>query len=91
MRRWIEPLLNYHPLLTLFLMGLFGLGFGLVSINIFAMLHANFGLIARHGAMALVDGALLQMIELVLYGYLALVFYVLLKACEFILVRRLVG
>lgn len=91
MLRRIEPLLAYHPVLTLFLMGLFALGFGIISLNIFAMLHANFGLISRHGAMALLDGALLQLIELVLYGYLALVLYVMFKACEFILVRRMVG
>jgi len=91
MFRRIEPLLAYHFLLTLFLMGLFGLGFGIVSLNIFAMLHANFWLIARHGAMALLDGALLQLLELVLFGYLALVFYVMFKACEYVLVRRIVG
>jgi hypothetical protein len=91
MFRRIEPLLAYHFLLTLFLMGLFGLGFGIVSLNIFAMLHANFWLIARHGAMALLDGALLQLLELVVLGDLALVFYVMFKACEYVLVRRIVG
>jgi hypothetical protein len=91
MLRRIEPLLARHSVLTLFLMGLFGFGFGVVSLNIFAMLHANFGLIARHGAMALFDGALLQLLELILFGYLALVFYVMFKTCEYILVRRLVG
>jgi hypothetical protein len=41
--------------------------------------------------MALLDGALLQLLELVLFGYLALVFYVMFKACEYVLVRRIVG
>jgi hypothetical protein len=87
----IEPILNYHWLTTLVLMGLFGLGFGLVSLNIFSMLHANFSLVTVHGAMALMDGAALQLIELMLYGYLAVVFYVLFKSCERVLVEEILG
>ena len=37
------------------------------------------------------DGALLQLAELIGYGYLSLLFYVLFKACEHVLVTRLAG
>jgi hypothetical protein len=70
-------------------MGVFALIFGLVSLNIFMVLRANLGLIAEHGAMALLDGAFRQLLELLIYGYLAVIFYVLFKACEQVLVAKI--
>ncbi len=91
MLRILQPVLKFHWLTTLALMGLFALGFGLATLNLFMMLSANFNLIAVHGAMALFDGALLQLIELFVYGYLAVIFYVLLKSCEQVLVEHILG
>jgi hypothetical protein len=87
----LKPMMTFHWLSTLVLMGLFALGFGLVSLNLVVMLSANFDLIAVHGAMALLDGALRQLVELVVYGYLAVIFYVLLKSCERVLVEQILG
>jgi hypothetical protein len=70
-------------------MGVFAVIFGLCSLNVIVMLNANFALIATHGAMALFDGALVQLLELLIFGYLAVVFYVLFKACESVLVGRI--
>jgi len=89
MFKLLKAALKLHWLLTLVLMGVFALLFSLVSLNIVVMLNANFNLIATHGAMALLDGALMQLIELVLYGYVAVVCYVLFKACESVLVGRI--
>ena len=89
MFKMLQKVLKFHWLLTLFLMGVFALIFGLCSLNVIVMLNANFTLIATHGTMALFDGALLQLVELVVYGYLAVIFYVLFKACESVLVGRI--
>lgn len=89
MFRLLKRVLTFHWFTTVLLMGLFALLFGLSSLNIFALLHANFELVARHGAMALMDGALRQMIELLGYGYLSVIFYLLFKAAERALTERI--
>ena len=43
----------------------------------------------EYGTMVIADGALRQLVELIGYGYLSLLFYVLFKACERVLVERL--
>ena len=86
----LNRILTCHWFVTLVLLGVFGLAFGLVSLNIFSLLHANFALIAQHGAMALMDGALRQLLELIGYGYLSALFWVLFKSCEHALVAKLV-
>jgi hypothetical protein len=87
----LEPLLTRLWLVTLVLMGLFALAFGLVSLNIISLLNTNFALIARHDATALADGALPRLFELGLHGYAAVVCYVLFKACERVLVEEILG
>jgi predicted TIM-barrel enzyme len=89
MYRIIKRILNFHWFTTLILMGVFALLFGLSSLNIFVLLSANFELVARHGTMALIDGALRQLFELLGYGYLSIVFYVLFKAAERALTERI--
>jgi hypothetical protein len=80
-RRWV----------TFLLMGLFFLLFGAMTVNIFVLLKANIDLYLDYGAMVIADGALLQLAELIGYGYLSLLFYVFFKACEHILVIQLTG
>jgi hypothetical protein len=53
-------------------------------------LLANGALIAEHGWRALMDGGLRQLLELLLTGYASMAAYVVLKACEFSLVRQIV-
>lgn len=86
---FIRKMLTFHWLTTLALMGLFGLVFGLSSFNLFHLIVANLTFIARHGAMAVMEGALEQLFWLVFYGYLAVIAYVLLKACEHALMDRI--
>src|SRR5262249_23624546 len=73
----IRRVLTYHWLTTLFLMGVFALLFGLGSFNLFMILHANLDLILAHGVMALRDGALAQLIELIAYGYFSVTAFLL--------------
>jgi hypothetical protein len=89
MAAFVKKLLTFHWLSTLLLMGVFGLLFGLVSLNIISLLHANFSLIIQYGAMALMHGALLQMIELLAYGVLSIILLLLFRACEDVLVRKM--
>lgn len=77
--------------LTFLLMGMFFLLFGAMTVNIFVLLKANIDLYLDYGAMVIADGALLQLAELIGYGYLSLLFYVLFKTCEHILVTHLTG
>jgi len=85
----IRRVLTLHWLLTLFLMGVFALAFGLLSLNLFTILRTNFDLIAKHGAMALTDGDFVQLLGLIAYGYLAVISFLLFKVCEKVLVERL--
>lgn len=72
-------------------MGVFFALFGFLSLNLIVVLKANITLFIEHGVMVLEDGAGQQLIELVFYGYLSLVFYLLFKSCEKNLVERLTG
>jgi hypothetical protein len=90
MRTHIKNYLHQHALFTFFLMGLAFFLFGVFSLNLIYLLKSNIELFLEYGSMALVDGALRQFVELIGYGYLSLGFYLLFKACEKILVERLV-
>ena len=65
--------------------------FGAGSVNLFNMFRANFNLIADYGVMALADGAAQQFGELMVNLLLAMVAYIIFKACEYSLVHRLTG
>lgn len=88
MRTALKALLTRHWLLTLLLMGVFAAATAFGSLNIFVLLRANLTLIAEHGTLALAEGGALQLIELIVTGYLSLSSYVLFKACERVLVER---
>ncbi|MBL8446648.1 MAG: hypothetical protein JNJ44_04455 [Zoogloeaceae bacterium] len=72
-----------------FLCGLFFMLFGLASYNLFALVKANFSLLVEYGWMAAQDGGLQQFFELLGLSYLSLLFWVLFKYCETLLVREL--
>ena len=89
-RRWVE-FLFWHPKVTFLLMGAFFLMFGFTSVNLFVVLKANIELFLEYGAMVIEDGALQQLFEVIGACYLSIVFYVLFKTCERILIERLTG
>jgi hypothetical protein len=49
---------------------------------------ANFSFISNYGVMALREGGLLQFLQLVLYGYLGVAFYILFKGCLYGILGR---
>jgi hypothetical protein len=90
MSEFMKRVLTVHWLITFLLMGVFGALFGSVSLNIVALLHSNFSLVLEHGAMAFKDGALVQLLQLAGYGYLSVIFWLLFKACEHVLIQKMV-
>jgi hypothetical protein len=87
-RHWIHFLFR-RPRLTFALMGALFLLFGITSVNLFVLLKANIDLFLEYGLMVVADGALEQLVDLVGSVYLSMVFYILFKVCERVLVERL--
>lgn len=89
MRRghWVDFLYR-RPRLTFVLAGAFFILFGVSSVNLFVLLQKNVELFLDYGLMVIADGALQQLVELVSSAYLSLLFYLLFKVCERILVER---
>lgn len=75
--------------LTFVLAGLFFLLFGVMSYNLFSLLSANFRLFLEYGWAVAEEGALRQLLELLAFSYLSMLFWVLFKVCENLLVRAL--
>jgi hypothetical protein len=79
--RLLHRLFHGPAWLTFLSMGVALSGFALCSFNLFELFRANFSLLATYGVMAAFDGGLLQLLELIAWGYLALAFYVVFKGC----------
>jgi hypothetical protein len=77
------------PVLTFILMGLCFLTFSVLTLNLVYTLQANIKLLLEHGWMAVMDGGLQQLLELLASGYFGVAFYLLFKTCESTLVERL--
>ena len=74
---------------TFVVMGLSFMAFGAGTFNLFFVLKANINLLVEHGWIAVMDGGLQQLAELLLTGYASIAAYVVFKACEYQLVRAL--
>lgn len=85
----VGRILHLHPALTFLVMAATFAGFSLETIEVFRLLSANLDFIARHGTVALTEGAARQLGGLVVTLFTALACYLLFKACERILVDRL--
>ena len=81
-------LTRWPGILLFALAGLSALAFALVTVNLFAEAMASFGFIERHGAEALRAGAFVQLLELGFWGVVALLAYLVFKACEVELIFR---
>jgi hypothetical protein len=86
-----RQLLTRHPALTFFWMLISGLVLGLSSYNLFFLLKANLELVIDHGWMQLMEGAAEELLMLSAYGVIGLVSYIVFKACEKVLVERLLS
>ena len=88
MKRWIVFLFHGPAWITFLAMGVFAALFGATSYNIARLFMANFDLVRDYGLMGLADGGLAQILELTVWGYLSLLFYILFKGCLYGLVDR---
>ena len=86
-RRWLM-LAGYRTLTVFFLAGVFAALFAWSSFNLFQLALANLRYLEQFGGMALFEGGLRQLVEIVLTGYLSLAFYLGFKACETEFVHR---
>lgn len=68
--------------LTFVVLGLSFLAFGAGTLNLGLLLMANVRLLGEHGWQAIMDGALHQLLELAITGYLSIAAYVVFKTCE---------
>jgi hypothetical protein len=89
MRRCFSRIVLSRRWATFLVMGLAFFGFGLGTVNLFMLLMANAELLALHGWQAVRDGGLWQLIELFVTGYASMACYVVFKACQYSLVRRI--
>ncbi len=85
---WFRRLLVKRKWLTFILMCVFFLMFGLSSLNIVYMFHANINLFLDNGIIMVIrDGGLQQLVELIGSGFLSMASYFLFKCCEYVLVH----
>ena len=89
MRAWLGRVVFARAWATFVVMLLSFAVFGLGTVNLFMLLSANLQLLAREGAMALMDGAALQLAELAATLGISMAAYVVFKACEQRLVQWL--
>jgi len=82
-------ILHFHWLVTFLLMGLFSLLGAFASLNLFMTFSANFRFLSEQGVMAVMEGALVQLGQLFLTGLFALAMYLGFKACERVLVEKM--
>ena len=83
LKRWFQRVVLRRAGLTFGVMGLSFFAFGIGSLNLFYLLQANARLLFEHGWMAMMDGGLQQLLELLVTGYGSLAAYTVFKACEY--------
>ena len=83
LRAWFQRAVLGRPWLAFAVMGLAFFAFGIGSLNLFYLLQANAKLLFEHGWMAVMDGGLTQLLELLLTGYGSMAAYTVFKACEY--------
>jgi len=82
MNRLFQRLVLSRLWLTFIVLGLSFLAFGVGTLNLGLLLMANARLLSDYGWRAIMDGALRQLLELAVTGYLSIAAYVVFKACE---------
>lgn len=82
-------LLSRHWWLAFLLMGISFVAFGLASLDLLHTFSANLEFLTTYRWDAVREGALWQLGQLILAGYVAAASYVVFKLCEKVLVERL--
>ena len=78
-----------HWVCSYVLMGIAFVMFGFLSLNLVQTFAANIRFLAEYGFLAIMEGGLWQLAELVASAYGAIALYVAFKTCEHALVERL--
>lgn len=87
MRRLLD--ITFYPWIIVFLIaGLMTVIFAFASFNLFFEARANLGFLREHGWRAVMEGGLLQLALLALYGLAALMSFVVFRICEGEMVQR---
>ncbi|MBC7939673.1 MAG: hypothetical protein H7Z19_07905 [Chitinophagaceae bacterium] len=70
-------------------MGVSFLAFGAGTANLVLVLQANVELLTLYGALAVMEGALWQLAQIIATAYASMLAWVIFKACEYRLVQGL--
>ena len=81
-RAWFRRVVLAKPWLAFIVMVLSFFAFGIGTLNLFHLLSANGRFLLTYGWEAIVDGGLRQLVELLANSFLAMMAYVVFKACE---------
>jgi hypothetical protein len=81
MQKFLSSIFNGPIWLPFLLMGVFGGLSAITSYDLILLFVANFSFVSQYGVMALKDGGLLQLAQLIVYGYVSIAFYILFKGC----------
>ena len=79
---------RYPSVLVFLLAGVSVVVFAFQTYNLLQMGMANLRYIREHGLLALQTGALIQLLQLMFFGAIALFFFLVFKVCESELVIR---
>jgi hypothetical protein len=88
-KAWFQRTVLQRYWLCFVVMGLSFLGFGIGTLNLIYVFQANANLLITHGWQVLWDGGLLQLLEILVTGYVSLLAYIVFKACEYRLAHGL--
>ena len=83
LNRWFQVVVLRRVWLTFVVMGLAFFSFGVGSLNLFYLLQANGSLLLEYGWVAVMEGGLHQLTELLITGYASMAAYTVFKACEY--------
>jgi len=91
MTAWFRRRVLAHVWRTFVVLGLAFFVFGACTVHLGLLFMANLTLLAGNGWRAAMDGAALQLVQLVATGYVGVGAYVVLKTCEHRLSAWLAG
>ena len=79
---------RYHWTIVFLAAGVFAIGLAYSSYNLFHLSMANISFIRRFGWTAIMEGAILQTLQILIGGCFALLFFFAFKVCELELLTR---
>lgn len=85
---WLVNMTRWPVWLVFVVAGLSAVGLAFVTVNLFGYAMANLGFIAEFGWLALQLGAAVQLMQLIAWGALALIVFLIFRASEIELLYR---